>query len=314
MDIECLLILQDLRTSLGEGFTEVVGFVFDELLLVAAIVLALLMYWVLDKRLGLLAITSFCLGNLINQFVKSLACVYRPWIRDPRVVPAASAVESATGYSFPSAHTVGTGSVFGAIAWDKRKRVPLAVLCVVLVLLVAFSRVLLGAHTPQDVLAAIVEAAIVIAISVRLDAWLREHREKDAWFLAGAVILGAVVLAIVLLKPYPMDYVDGQLLVDPEVMQRDCFEGVGLFWGFWLGWFFERRWLNFETAGAPAREKVLRVVIGVLFAAVIMLALDPLLKAALGLNWAKLVSRFLLLVVAMYAAPALAAFAQRKLP
>ena len=72
------------------------------------------------------------------------------------------------------------------------------------------------------------------------------------------LVLCVACIAVVELKSYPMDYADGVLLVDPNVMQRDCFEGVGVFFGMFLGWYCERRWVNFEIDEISVGERVLR--------------------------------------------------------
>ena len=313
MDIDILLALQQWREGMGEGFENALATFSDIGASAALVFVVLAIYWCIDKRAGFIAALSFCLGNFTNQFVKNLACVYRPWILDSRVMPAESALGGATGYSFPSGHTVSSATVLGGLAYSAwRNRKWLAVVLVIIALFIGFARCLLGVHTPQDVLIGLAEAAIMVVIAVRLSAWLEVHRDKDWLFVVGALVLGAIVLAVITLKPYPMDYVNGQLLVDPADMKKDCFEGVGIFWGFWLGWFCERRWVNFEVKGAPAFEKVLRVVLGALIAAVVMLGLDPLLKVGLGLDWAKLVSRFLLIGCAMYVVPLVAQLIARR--
>src|SRR5699024_8918585 len=93
-------------------------------------------------------------GRLLVPVAKLSTCVYRPWVRDARVHPAAAALETATGYSFPSGHTQSAAAIYGSVGlWYGRKRRWLAVLMVVMILLTAFSRNYLGVHTPQDVLA-----------------------------------------------------------------------------------------------------------------------------------------------------------------
>ena len=307
MDIDYLLFLQQLRESLGSVPESILVTLSDFGGGAVVLGLCLLIYWGVDKQTGIFALMCFNVGNFVNQFLKNLACVYRPWVRDPRVVPAPAAIDGATGYSFPSGHTVSTTTIFGSFTartWNKRRW--LSVICICVIAIVAFSRNYLGVHTPQDVLVGLAEGIVVVIVGCKVAPWLHEHREKDWLIVALAFVLGAAVLVVINLKPYPMDYVDGVLLVDPEDMKKDCFEGVGLFCGAWLAWCCERRWVNFETAGAPPAERAIRVLFGLVLALAIMTALDPMLKAVLGLNWAKLVSRFLLMLVTIFVGPWLA--------
>src|SRR5699024_5107093 len=58
-------------------------------------------------------------------------------------------------------------------------------------------------------------------------------------------------------KSYPLDYVDGTLLVDPEAMMEDGFMAAGMVFGFYPGWLIERRWLRFSTAQRSAGQYLL---------------------------------------------------------
>ena len=144
MDIEYLLWLQSIREAAGpaiEIIMNVVTFLGSSAMLA---VVPCILYWIVDKELGLFILTNIGIGNNMNQLVKDTACVYRPWIRDTRIAPSRMAMGHATGYSFPSGHTQGSASVYGSLAWKIRKRRPLAILLAILVLLIAFSRNFLG--------------------------------------------------------------------------------------------------------------------------------------------------------------------------
>ena len=111
MDIEYLLWLQGIREAAGpaiEMIMNVITFLGSSATLA---VVPCILYWIVDKELGLFILTNIGIGNNINQLVKDTACVYRPWIRDTRIAPSQMALEHATGYSFPSGHTQGSASV-----------------------------------------------------------------------------------------------------------------------------------------------------------------------------------------------------------
>ena len=304
MDIDYLLWLQGVRESLGQGVEKVVAFMGDEFGIMLLIAAALITYWCVDKRTGVFVTFSFCVGNLIAQVAKCIACVYRPWILDERIKPAVDALDGATGYSFPSGHTVSAATILGSLAYAVRKKhVVVSIVLVIVVLFVGFSRNYLGVHTPQDVIVALLLSLAVVLACSSFTAWLEEHREHDTIILLVAVLVGVVALAVVSLKPYPMDYANGVLLVDPVVMQKDCFEGIGLFVGLFAGWYCERRWVNFVTTGLDWKARVVRLLIGLAFVALIMLGIDPLLKMVLDARWAKLVSRLLVAFCALFVAP-----------
>ena len=307
MDIEFLLWLQGIRETLGpavEAFMNAITLLGSS---VPTTVIACTIYWVVSKELGLFIFTNFGIGNNINQTIKDTACVYRPWVRDARIHPSVAALGHATGYSFPSGHTQGAGSLYGSIAWKNREKKPLAALLLFLVLLIGFSRTYLGVHTPQDVIVAIAEAALTIWLSERFIAWVRRDTTKDTTVLAvGFAVLAAIVLYTVL-KPYPMDYVDGQLLVDPAKMKLDAYSNAGLLGGVLLGWFLEHRYVRFST-DVSLKRKVVRFIVCVATVGVFY-GITLLIKASLGSGVEYATARGLFTAFsAVFAGPAIATF------
>ena len=89
---------------------------------------------------------------MAHGLLKVTACVYRPWIRDPRIIPDVDAQAAATGYSFPSGHSMNAAALYGGAAIRKELSKALRITMVIIMVLIAFSRNFLGVHTPQDVL------------------------------------------------------------------------------------------------------------------------------------------------------------------
>ena len=144
MDIQYLLLLQNFRNSTGNAMTP-----FMEMISLFAVtylvIVPALVYWCVDKRSGLYTMATYTTTVAINAVVKLTACIYRPWIRDSRVLPAGDAITTATGYSFPSGHTTSSTSIYGALAvsaWKKMRWV--SILCIIFALLTCFSRNYLG--------------------------------------------------------------------------------------------------------------------------------------------------------------------------
>ena len=148
--MDYLYALQCIR----EVAPDVINFIFlffSEYLLKAALVFMALSYWCIDKREGATLLLGYAGAYQFNQLVKNVACVYRPWILDSRLHVASAVGKTATGYSFPSGHTISAGITYGGIAAWQKKRTWVVVLMSILVLLTAFSRNWLGAHTMKDV-------------------------------------------------------------------------------------------------------------------------------------------------------------------
>ena len=117
----------------------------------AFLALALIFFWCVDKRRGYYLMAVGFAGTIASQAMKIACRIPRPWVLDPDFSILEAAREAADGYSFPSGHTQTAVGTFGAIAATAKKK-QTAVLCVVLALLVGFSRMYIGVHTPADVL------------------------------------------------------------------------------------------------------------------------------------------------------------------
>ena len=122
IDIQYLLFLQNLREATGgifdEFFNAISKFAVDLL-----IFLPFIIFWCVDKKWGYRFIITHYLGEVINGIIKLTVCAYRPWIRSELIEPAGDSKVAATGYSFPSGHTMVATVTYGTtIAWQKEKR------------------------------------------------------------------------------------------------------------------------------------------------------------------------------------------------
>lgn len=295
LDIRYLLFLQDFRASINDAWTPFMEFVstFATRYLVLAV---LFIYWAVNKRRGLYAIASMCLTLAINQLIKLTACVYRPWIRDPRIVPAGDSITSATGYSFPSGHTATAApQLLGMAVTADRKKKWFPVLCILGIMLVGFSRNYLGVHTPQDVFVAICESVLCVIIMQKIFAYIELHPEKEDLFLIAGVIFGSVSIAYITFKPYPMTYVDGKLLVDPQKMMNDGYGDISFLIAFCIGRFIERRWIRFEPTGVNVPGILLWAVGGAVFVLLNNNIGKPL-DNMLGSHWGHLARRMITII------------------
>ena len=267
MDINYLLALQNLRDATGgvlNGFMEFITKLGETSIVVFFIGLV---YWGVNKKEGIFLMFSLYTNRIINGFIKITACVYRPWIRDPRVTPVPAALEDATGYSFPSGHTTNATSVWGGLAVKRKNGIPIpkwfAVVMIILVLLIAFSRNYLGVHTPQDVVVALVIGAAVLFLMSKLMPIIDERPNLDIWVMLGGVALCALLILYAAVKSYPTDYAaDGSVIVEGSKMAVDSFKNAGMGIGFFIGWFIERRFIKFSTDNNT--ENIIRLIFGVL--------------------------------------------------
>ena len=156
MDMEYLLLLQNFREGTNNALTPLMMQISEFVIGIVPLLVVAMVYWVFSKKAGAWILLNVSGTYWLNGILKLTACVYRPWIRDSRVIPAEAAFASATGYSFPSGHSTFATAYYGCGAvccWKQRKTRALSVVMVLLLAATMFSRNYLGVHTPQDVLA-----------------------------------------------------------------------------------------------------------------------------------------------------------------
>ncbi len=248
MDITYLLWLQDIRTAACGGWTTLMQGV-SSFGTSYALLLPVFIYWCWDKRRGLLTLASLYVCLSLTVIIKLTACVYRPWVRDPRVIPAGKLPSS---YSFPSRHTSMATSVYvgsSVTLWQHKNTKWLAALCVIAALLTGFSRNYLGVHTPQDVLAGFVLGVVCLCGVWKLGGYLQQHPQKENGILFITAIACLVALGYIYYKSYPMDYVDGKLLVSPRKAVHSGFENIGGLFAFCIARYIEKKWVRFQAIG-----------------------------------------------------------------
>lgn len=263
------------RTAVLDGFFSGLTYFGSELAFMAA---ALLMFWCIDKRQGYYVFLVGAFGTICNQFLKLAFRIPRPWVLDPEFQIVEAARADATGYSFPSGHTqniVGTTASLFACRKEKWVRI----VCAVLMVLVPFSRMYLGVHTPLDVGVSFA-AAVVLVFALYPIVRYAVQKPKRMYVLLG--VMTAISLAFVLyanLAAFPAD-IDAENLAHG---QKNSYSLLGALLGFCLAYGIERKYIRFETK-AVWWAQILKVVLGL----AVVLAVKEGLKlvfSALGFTW-----------------------------
>ncbi len=262
IDLQYLLFLQNLREASGgilDGFFGILTNLAENTVFTAV---AALFFWCLDKKTGVLILLAVSFNRLFAQILKISCCVYRPWLRSTLLHPVPSAFRTATGFSFPSGHSVTAAGLWGALAFRAKSRL-LKVLLVLLVLLICFSRNWIGVHTPQDVLIGLVLGfAILTGLHFLLER-MERRPGSDVYLLAGGLACCALLVLVAMYRQIPvLTDAQGHPLIDPAKIVLDGFNDSGFPAGVLLGWFIERRWIHFDPAAGSRTEKVLRYVCG----------------------------------------------------
>ena len=271
MDI--LYALEKIRTPFWNGVMSAVTQLGGEVIFIVA---AVVVFWCVSKWEGYYLMTiAFC-GTVLNQFLKLICRVPRSWVRDPNFTIVESARAEATGYSFPSGHTQNAIGLFGGMArWGGRRWVRLGLTALALV--IAFSRMYLGVHTPADVGVSLVLAA---ALVLGLYPLMRRAQEKPRYM--GYVLAAMLVVSgafVVFVEAYGFS---------ADTDAENLASGIGNAWkmlgavaGMTLAWLLDRRYIHFETQ-AVWWVQVIKVAVGMALLLAIKSGLKAPLLALLG--------------------------------
>ncbi len=156
--MDFLYLLEKIRNPVLDAIFSVITHIGEETVF---LVVALIFFWCVNKREGYYILACGLIGTVINQALKLLFKIPRPWVKDPSFTIVESARAEAAGYSFPSGHTQNVSTTFGGIGRYSKRR-PVRIISVCVIALVAFSRMYLGVHTPQDVCVSLVIGGILV--------------------------------------------------------------------------------------------------------------------------------------------------------
>ena len=256
----------------------------------AFLVTALILFWCVDKYKGYFILSVGFIGTITSQLMKLLCRIPRPWVLDENFTILEQAREAASGYSFPSGHSQSAVGTFGAIAYSvKNKWVRIA--SIGICVLVPFSRMYIGVHTPMDV---IVGSAISVLLIFVLKPLLIDNRERFLPIvLCFMTVFAVAYTCFVAFYPFPAD-IDAHNLASGT---KNAYTLLGALLGFLVVYTLDEKWLHFSTK-AVWWAQILKVVLGLL----IVLAVKSGLKAPLNLQFGEFIGRtaryFLIVVLA----------------
>ena len=288
--MDVLRFFESIRTPFLDGFFSLVTMLGEETLF---IVIGLVFFWCISKKEGYYILSVGFIGTVLNQFLKIVFRIPRPWVIDENFTIVESARAEATGYSFPSGHTQMAVGTYGAMArWHKNLWV--RVLTILACVLVPLSRMYLGVHTPIDVFVSIVLALILVfGFYPVFKKAIDSPRTMRILFLAMAFI-SVLYLGFVTFYPFP-ENVDGENLFHAI---SNGYKMLGCVLGLLVAFEIDTRFTHFETK-APLIMQILKFVLGLIPVILIKSLLkQPLLDLFGGNEIASAVRYFLLTLFA----------------
>jgi len=288
--MEFLRLLEAARTPAVTAFMAAITYLGDETVFM---VLAITVFWCVSKRQGYYVFAVGLGGTVVNQWLKLIFRIPRPWVLDPSFTIVESARGAATGYSFPSGHTQNIVGTLGCIAVANKQKW-LRICCAVFIILVPFSRMYLGVHTPLDVG---VSFACAVVLVIALWPCFRGDEQFDKNIkavLCGLLVLSVCYAVWVNATAFPAD-------VDADNLEHGMKNGwtlLGCVLGLCVSYYVDEKKLHFDTK-APLLGQACKLVLGLMLLLGVRAGVKPVLNAVTGgALWANAVRYFLMVVFA----------------
>lgn len=265
--MEYLYLLEKIRNPFFDKLFAIITELGYELVALGVICI---IFWCINKNSAYKIGFAYFASGMLIQGLKITFRVDRPWVKDPNFKPVGNAIEKATGYSFPSGHTQSATTLFGSLAMILKKTWA-KVLCVVLFLLVGFSRNYLGVHYASDVIVSMILSLACVYVFVKIFEKIENNKKYD-WLVALALVaisVGVCIYSLVL---------NGKGIITEAKYVEDCCKTAGAGIGFAIGWFVERKWIGFCEKTPKMWHQIVKVIVGI----AITLALKELPKKLFG--------------------------------
>lgn len=241
--------MQSFRNGFFDGFFNGVSFLGEEYIY---IVVLCILYFAVNKKMcehmGLVLFFSL----VFNTVLKGIFMAERPYQKYPDIIQE---LRHAEGSSFPSGHTQSFSAfVFAGAFWLRKKAVLIG--AGVMSVMMALSRIYLGVHWLEDVVAALILGYVSAYVLYRI---FMKYRDDDA--LRMKLYVGILIVFL----PFPIIFSGNS----------DIFKAYGLMAGFTLAMFLEKRYVNF-TMDVAVWQKILRVVLGIVMMVFLLVLLDTI--------------------------------------
>lgn len=263
--MDFLRLLADFRQPVLDIIFQAITYIAQETLVV---VIICWLFWCQNKKLAYTLGFSYFLSGLCIQGLKITFQIPRPWVLDSNFKPVASAVSGATGYSFPSGHTQSATALFSTLGFAAQRK-PWKCLCFFMFVIIGFSRMYLGVHTPKDVITSMFLSLTISALIF----FLVQDKLLNSQY-TGRV--AAILLIICVLVTLYAGIMYASHSVD-LTMGKDALKACGAGFGFAIGYYIERKFIQFELP-TNTKEKILRFTFGLISVILLLLIFNYTIK------------------------------------
>ncbi|MGM9642160.1 MAG: phosphatase PAP2 family protein [Eubacteriales bacterium] len=288
-----LYFLEDIRNPVLDFFFSFITVLGEE---TAFMAVGMIVFWCIDKYRGYFLLCIGFVGTVINQFLKMLFRIPRPWVKDPNFTIVESAREAATGYSFPSGHTQTSVGTFGGIARTTKNKA-VTIVSIALCVLVPLSRMYLGVHTPADVGVSIAVALVLIFVGAPLFKKAESSPAVMYSILGALTALVVAYLCFISFFPFPDEVFTDENIHNYISAEKNAYTLLGCMLGFLVVYPIDTHFVKFETV-CVWWAQIIKVVGGL----ALVLAAKTLLKFPLNAilppdTWARTARYFLIVIV-----------------
>ena len=247
-----LKFLEGIRTPFFDWLFSLITLIGDETVF---LVIALVVFWCINKRDGYYLLFVGFFGQIINNFLKLIFRIPRPFVIDPTLTTVGNVEERALGYSFPSGHTQNISGTLGTVA-AKTKRLWVRIVCVAVILLVGFSRMYLGVHTPLDVLVSL-GIALVLVLALYPMFKTEERFERCMPYL----VIAAILMSLLYMLYFPIVGSASHTTENWESAMEFAYMFAGCTIGLAVVYFVDGSFTKFDTR-APWYMQIVKLVLG----------------------------------------------------
>jgi len=279
--MELLKFLEGIRAPFLDTIIGIITMLGEETI---GIAILCVIFWCINKRIAYGIGIAYFLSGLTVQGMKISFRIDRPWIAWPSLNPVPSALEHATGYSFPSGHTQSAAALFGSLG-AQVKNIPFKSICFLLVFLVAFSRLYLGVHTLLDVSVSLLISILFIIITLKLFSNDIVNKKKEL-----IISLSMILIAVTVIVIASVLFTNGKI---EQGYMSDCLKAAGASIGFAAGMFTERVYVNFSVNTKNIFLQIVKFILGLAG----VLAIKEGLKLIIGAGFFTNTVRYFLMLV-----------------